>query len=354
MAGLGQVNLLVGKNNTGKSSVLEALYLLKTGGDPSALWRVMTRRGEQLPPEVRVPQGELDLCHVFHGHEIKPDSTISIATSNQSPEQAIQFKAIPARREDNPTLFAQMPAEFERTTSARLAISITGSPNPLVPLVPLSPRYGLRPEMFQTLNNMAVNAPRIDATSPQLVTTESWSMPELMQGWNTISLTPYDKRVVSALKHLDPTINAIAVSLLPQFYGGYQRGGFKIGKDGKEQPELIGSMGEGTWRMFAIAVALSRAKDNLLLIDEIDTGFHHTVMAEMWRFLFATAKDLNVQVFATTHSHDCVHALSVICRADVMSGSEVTIQRIETGKSKAVAYTEAEIKAIAENNIEAV
>jgi len=77
-------------------------------------------------------------------------------------------------------------------------------------------------------------------------------------------------------------------------------------------------------------------------------------MAEMWRFLFATAKDLNVQVFATTHSHDCVHALSVICRADVMSGSEVTIQRIETGKSKAVAYTEAEIKAIAENNIEAV
>jgi AAA15 family ATPase/GTPase len=48
---LGRLNLLVGRNNSGKSSALEALYLLATAGDPSALWNTLQRRGEQFPFE---------------------------------------------------------------------------------------------------------------------------------------------------------------------------------------------------------------------------------------------------------------------------------------------------------------
>jgi hypothetical protein len=49
MDGLGRINLLVGKNNSGKTSVLEALHLLSSGGDPQALWQHCGRRGETSP-----------------------------------------------------------------------------------------------------------------------------------------------------------------------------------------------------------------------------------------------------------------------------------------------------------------
>jgi predicted ATPase len=39
MSGLGRVNLLVGTNNSGKTSVLEAIYLLSSMGDPISLWQ---------------------------------------------------------------------------------------------------------------------------------------------------------------------------------------------------------------------------------------------------------------------------------------------------------------------------
>ena len=46
MSGLGRVNLLVGKNNSGKTSVLEAIYLLMAQGEPLSLWHLLQNRGE--------------------------------------------------------------------------------------------------------------------------------------------------------------------------------------------------------------------------------------------------------------------------------------------------------------------
>ena len=78
MGQLGRVNLLVGKNNSGKSSVLEAMYLLAAGGDPYALWTVLSRRGERIDME---PVGrttsdtELDISHLFCGHELRAQAS---------------------------------------------------------------------------------------------------------------------------------------------------------------------------------------------------------------------------------------------------------------------------------------
>ena len=59
-------------------------------------------------------------------------------------------------------------------------------------------------------------------------------------------------------------------------------------------------------RIFGIALALENAKDGLLLIDEVENGLHYSVQPDVWRFLFQAATKLNVQVFATTHSYDCI------------------------------------------------
>ena len=62
--------------------------------------------------------------------------------------------------------------------------------------------------------------------------------------------------------------------------------------------------------LLMIALLLATSEDELVLIDEVDTGLHYTVLIDLWRLIFRTAKRLNVQVLATTHSWDCITAFS--------------------------------------------
>ena len=89
----------------------------------------------------------------------------------------------------------------------------------------------------------------------------------------------------------------------------------------------------------------------VLLVDEIDTGLHYSVMSQMWKLIFNAATELDVQVFATTHSYDCIYSLAQLC-AGSDSGDGVTVQRIESGKRKSVPYNREEIAIAAEREIE--
>src|SRR6202034_3737992 len=84
----------------------------------------------------------------------------------------------------------------------------------------------------------------------------------------------------------------------------------------------IGSMGDGIWCLLGIALHLVATRNGVLLIDEIDTGLHYSVMETMWKLVLKTAERLDIQVFATTHSRDCYEALAAISRADPGDGSE--------------------------------
>jgi predicted ATP-dependent endonuclease of OLD family len=110
-------------------------------------------------------------------------------------------------------------------------------------------------------------------------------------------------------------------------------------------------MGDGMWRMLAMAIAIARSAGGMLLVDEIDTGLHYTVMSDMWRLVFGAARELDVQVFATTHSFDCIQSLAEVC-VNGDPHDHVTLQRIESGGPKAVPYSEAEIAQAAKRNIE--
>ena len=57
-----------------------------------------------------------------------------------------------------------------------------------------------------------------------------------------------------------------------------------------------------------MALNLVNARGGLLLIDEFENGLHHTVQTDIWRMVFRLANQLDVQVFATTHSRDAVRA----------------------------------------------
>lgn len=354
MGGLGRVNLLVGRNNSGKTSVLEALYLLASAGDPTAVWRIVNRRGERVDLEPagprQIPDVEMDLTHLFHGHDMKLSSRFSFQAKNSSPPRSVSFSIQEATVSDQ----AELSIEGgEPSPSQRLLLSVQGTPKPAVSKIPLSARGGLR---FDTLSQRPRRARLDHRSATQYISTESLSVDDLVLMWNDIVLTDSEERVLTALRFLEPNIERLAVmvsSATRYYYSTLStRGGFKVKLRNVASPIPIGSLGDGTWRMLALAISLIRAKDGVLLIDEIDTGLHYSVMTDMWQMLYKTAREFDVQVFATTHSYDCVQSVAAICdpRADTVSN--VTIQRIEIERGKAVPFTEAEIRMAADRRIE--
>src|SRR5439155_12503747 len=154
--------------------------------------------------------------------------------------------------------------------------------------------------------------------------------------WDKVALTQNEQRVMLALRFLDADVERIAAQAGTQFY--YPRGGFIVKLRGQNHPIPIGSMGDGMWRMLAMAIAIAHCAGGVLLVDEIDTRLHYTVMANMWRLIFGAAKELDVQVLATTHSSDCIKTLAELRQTETGATEHVSVQRIERGKSKAVPY----------------
>ena len=61
-------------------------------------------------------------------------------------------------------------------------------------------------------------------------------------------------------------------------------------------------------RLFGIILSLVNAREGLFLIDEFESGLHHSVHYSVWKMVFRLARDLDVQVFATSHSWDAIKA----------------------------------------------
>ena len=234
----------------------------------------------------------------------------------------------------------------------RTALQIKGHPKPPVSVLPLSRAGGIFAETLDAPPRR-LRQRSSEAYPALFITTESLTSEELNALWNKVALTPNESLVLRALQFLDPNIERIAaqVAQSPGYYGVSARGGFIVKLKGLEQPIPIGSMGDGMWRMLAMAIALTQCRGGVLLVDEVDTGLHYTVMSQMWRLIYNAAKELDIQVFATTHSYDCVYSLAQIC-----TGSDprnrVTVQRIETGKSHSIPCDQDEISVAATREIE--
>jgi hypothetical protein len=345
MHGLGRVNLLVGKNNSGKSSVLEAIGLLASRGDPTTLWSICEIRGERVDLSERPgSRGHIDVAHLFLGHEPQIGSHISISGERSGTSQFVTVRLI-EMDENQPTLFPRDRFGISAEADEGLAILIEAQPGERVMAFPTSSRTAVSDAILRrstrTENEIAV---------VRFISTGLVSSGELAGKWADISLTDAEERVVSALRSLDSRIEKIALNAAPGYgYRDRARSGFKVKLRGISSPIPIGSLGDGAWRMLALSVSLAHPSTKFLLVDEIDTGLHHSAMVDMWRMVTETAKTLDVQVFATTHSRDCVDALAAVCTDN---GTDISLQRIEAGKDRSISYSEGEIIAAAKYGIE--
>ncbi len=342
---LGRLNLLVGTNNSGKTSILEAIQLLTFQSNLEALGEIMINRGEYtVIDENNVARKlELDVRHLFYGHEIDIDSSFSIIASNYNDGQEEIVVSIKDKELENKEQISQ----FEDIQELVLVIEWLGQKNENMKL-PLSSQYGLSLNYIRRFHRDVKN---LDATT-QFITSSSLTTEKMIELFDEVVLTPEEKLVTDALQTIEPNIERIAsVSSKNSRYNG-SRSGFVVRLANNNQRIPIGSMGDGIWRMLGLTLAIVNAKNGVLLVDEIDTGFHFSAMSDMWKLIWETAKKLNVQVFATTHNSDCWTSLATIANTENPSEEGITIQRIEKDKPTSIVFTERQVVIAAERGIE--
>ena len=61
-------------------------------------------------------------------------------------------------------------------------------------------------------------------------------------------------------------------------------------------------------RLTNFILHIANARDGVVLVDEIENGLHHSVMSKVWRAIADAAHHFNAQLFATTHSFECIKA----------------------------------------------
>jgi len=315
----GQVNLFVGENNCGKTTILEGLFFLIGATNPRLLVNANTFRG------LTVMSKEL-WCTFFHNMVIEVPIEISGKIRETKEKQKLLIR---------PKKKKVLPTEHEVSDFVPIEVEPGDSKPPFIP-------DGLELEYTSTKNSADKTISEIILEGNAFVTEGAkerdirgiFRNPLTMFDWKdrfgAVHRRKQVQEVIAFLKEIDPHISYLGlneIGLLEVDLG---------------LPSLLPAnlLGGGIAKFLSIALAMLDSKDGIVLIDEIENGLHHSAQKTIWKAIFNWAQMLNVQVFATTHSNECVKAFNNTIDS-ILFRDEAKMFRIERKdeKFRAVEYT---------------
>ncbi len=309
LEGLGRVNLITGKNNTGKSSVLEALRILVSDAAHGVIWRILSEREEdRAESDDSNGLSEVDrlipITCLFSGFPILSDtrSSIELTADDAARPMRIVLGIEWFSQQKGPggsiKLTQPGPGLFEDEENDRIPCLVADTPRGKR-LVRLR-RFGTRDSIYphDEPDESRLACVYVGPYGGERTT-------RLGALWDRIALSDMEDEVVRALRIIDPDISGVSM------IGGERPGMSRLAivrSKRFQRPVPLRSFGDGLNRLFGIVLSLVAAKGGVLLIDEFENGMHHTVQLDTWRTIFSMAERLNVQVFATSHSWSCIEA----------------------------------------------
>ena len=352
--GLSRVNLLVGKNNSGKTSILEAVNLLASGGDVRVLSRIARQRGELLyDPDERESRRTpyIDVSHFFYGHHFGLGSHFGLHADDGMGRLDVYALSVQDTPEEGQKLLFD---EIVSRSGLGIAIHSESDKFPVFrsgPVIPVSEEGAMSLDFALRYARIS-NKSKADDGSVQFVTQDSLERGSMSEMWDRVITEGKEQDVVNAMRILEPSLTSVAFLSGERTYKFEPRGGILVGFEGTQRRFPLGSYGEGMRRLLALSLSLTRSRNGILLIDEIDTGLHYSIMGDMWRLVVEAAVRYNIQVFVTTHSFDCVRGLVWLCKHYPLLGRDISLQKIEHDLPFAVSLNAREIVIAYDQDIE--
>lgn len=341
---LGRLNLIVGRNNSGKSAFLEAVELYVSNASTQVVINLVTNRQEIWKGQ---PQAENEsiginpVRHLFHDHILPSlgDEGITLGTvSPKGGQLHIAIAAYQVGRDESGVItrtLIEKPGDLPQDLSDLEFALITRENGKSRRILRLDRDLDREADIYR--RNVALLGTSQNY-NVEVVPTKNMTDERLATLWDQINLTGLDEEVILGLKLLDSTITGIA------FVEGTERRLRNqripiIKKTGLSETLPLKSMGDGMTRLFHITVALVNARNGILLIDEFENGLHWSVQPKVWKTVFRLAERLNVQVFATTHSRDCIVGFEAAWKESEQLGAFFRLGVSPNGNVTATSYT---------------
>jgi len=306
LAPLERINLIAGKNNTGKTALLEAIHLHCHPNDCNLPLDINKDRGIEEPVK--------DLWKVagwlFHDQSSGKDFELS-SRDEHGAERTLKVRL--TDRLDA----AEILSERERLELATHAPYFLNHAPYLVLgyqkggegwvhsiAAPSSPGVGL----------MSVSARAAESIPCRFLSVSSSAVSSDVENFGSLEAAKRQGEILPALQLLEPRLQRL--SLVP-FAGKPVIHGDLQGIDRLIPMPL---MGEGVRRVMSIVLSIATVPSGVLLLDEVETGLHHSVMVQVWQAIAEAARRADVQVFATTHSYECIQAAQQAFQAQESPG----------------------------------
>jgi hypothetical protein len=197
---------------------------------------------------------------------------------------------------------------------------------------PLADIFGPRRTLARSRLDESVSSTPCSYVSSRFNTQSS-----LAEAWDAVVLTDGEGLALDALRIIEPQTLGLAF-VQKSRARDYRSIGPRstderiavLKVSGLDEPVPLQSMGDGMSRLLQLVLSALRAGDGFLLVDEIENGLHYSVQERVWDVLFALSQRSGLQIFATTHSSDCVRAFSeasLRCRS--VEGKLLHMDRVE-------------------------
>lgn len=308
--GFGRANLILGKNNCGKTALMEALWI---GGEPALATNLAVSCQQARNPSMPVSDFERFWRPLFW----KQDADRGLALKVRFAKG--RRTSVELRKSQVRSLFIEDKAAPGALARASWTIDVLTEQDgqELKDKIVGSP-VGVQLPSIENENSIWIRA------TPGVGEIEVRNFSNLKQADREAELSTLLREIdadVSGIELLSPTgTNAELFVRLVQH-------------DGPSLP--MSMMGEGFQRCFEIGVSAVAGDLSTLFIDEIDNGLHHSALTHVWRWLASVSAKCNLQVFATTHSEECIAAAS---RAFTEANDDgLRVIRLDRSQDKTVA-----------------
>ena len=303
---LGRITLIGGKNGAGKTALLEALWLLSGSDLPELVTRVNAFRG------IPILGPEITFHDIFRNFDT--GRRISISTQGDWGSLPRQLEIYMRDHQQVDTIRSDA---LERASIERLTRPVTEGEFEIVFMyqhddgneyssrawwiaeqMPVGPGAALTGEGIRQERQAVPNRP----TSVFMAAVHREDLQAIASRFGRFQLEGMDEKIMKFIRPLEPRLKGLALittNNIPVIHAYIE---------GMNRPVPVQFLGEGLNRMLGLVLSIGEVKGGVLLVDEIENGLHPSVQEEVFSMLLDLAKSFDVQIFATTHSDECIRA----------------------------------------------
>ena len=341
--GLSPISLISGRNGVGKTTLLEAIWLTYGPQIPDLTARLEGWRGISVDAK---SEFMLNLFHDFNstrpivlttlgdwdnGARVltiklrpKTTSTLSLGASGEDSGAEVQTTNVgDGNLESEHEIIFESKYDFGDSISRGWMVQSQVGP-------------GMIGHAFQTELDIP-RAPRPQALFHSAVTRRPGDV--AAKRLQALEVAKNETKVIKLLQSVEPRLKAIRAMPLPS---GESAVFVDIGEDHLMPVAL---MGDGLAALLTLSLAIATASGGAVLVDEIETGIHHSALREMWQGVATLVREFDVQLFAATHSRETIVAASDAL--DSKYAGMLSLHRLERGREgqvQALTYDQKSLK----------